>query len=139
MALRHVQLVYEDAERAFTERSISHLTNALNPMKFCSTVKTAVFGSSSSFPTLVDSGGNLVWSADEKTLLFSAHFDAKCRDCFQQPHACDPSPLLCSAAFRSSFVHSLLLDLDPYGDNNPDRKQPLFNKQAAWSLHLSWQ
>ena len=53
-----------------------------------STVKTAVFGTSSNLPSLVDRGGKLVWSADEKASLFSAHFDAKqCRDGF---HSCDP-------------------------------------------------
>ena len=56
-------------------------------------MKTAVFGASPSLPRLVDRGGRLVWSAEEKASLFSAHFDAKqWRDSFQQPHSCDPSP-----------------------------------------------
>ena len=42
--------------------------------------------------------------ADEKVSMFLAHFDAKqYRDSFQQPHSCDPSSVLCSVAFRSSF------------------------------------
>ena len=65
----------------------------------------------------MDRGGNLVWSADEASLL-SAYFDAKqCRDCFQQPHSYDSSPVLYYAAFLSIFVRSLFQDLDPYGGN----------------------
>ena len=60
----------------------------------------------------------LVCSADEKASLFSAIFEAKqCSDSFQQPHSCDSSPVLCSIAFRSSFVTSLLLDLYLYDGN----------------------
>ena len=104
MALRRAQLVHNDAERAFTERSKSLLMNAPNSLKWCSTVKTVVFGVSSSLPLLVDRRGKLVWSADEKASLFSTHFHAKqCRDGFHQPHSCDPSPVLCSVAFQSSF------------------------------------
>ena len=66
------------------------------------------------------------------SILFSTHCDAKqCRDSFQQPHSCDLSPLLCAVAFRSSFVCSLLLDLDPYSKNYPDGLCPLFYKQVA--------
>ena len=55
----------------------------------------AIFGESSSLLLLVDRGGRLVWSAEEKASLSSAHFDTKqCRDSFQQPHFCDPSPVL---------------------------------------------
>ena len=74
MARRRVQLVYEDAEQAFTEQSNSLLANALNPRKWWSTVKIAVFGASCTFPPLVDRRGKLGWSADEKASLFSVHF-----------------------------------------------------------------
>ena len=121
MARRRTQLVYEDTERAFTERSKSLLTNAPNSRKWWSTVKPAVFGASSSLPHLIDRGDKLVGSADEKAPLFSAHFDAKkCKDSCRQPHSCDSTSVLCSVAFQSSFVCSLLLDLNPYGGNNPD-------------------
>ena len=67
--------------------------------------------------------------------MFLAHFDAKQRrDGFQQPHSRDPSPVLCSVAFQDSFVRSLFLDLDPYGENDSDRMNPLFNKQMTWEL-----
>ena len=90
-------------------------------------MKTAVFGASSSLPPLADRGDKLVWSADEKASLFSAHFDAKhCRDSFQQPHSCDHFSALCSVVFRFSFTRSLLLHFDPYGGNNLDGMFPLF-------------
>ena len=40
---RHAQPVYENTERAFTERSKSLLTNAPNPLKWWSTIRMAVF------------------------------------------------------------------------------------------------
>ena len=79
------QQVYGDAERAFTKWSKSLLTNAPNFRKWWSTVKTAVFGASSSLLPLVDRGSKLVWPEEEKAPLFSAQCDAKqCRDRFQQ-------------------------------------------------------
>ena len=76
--------------------------------------------------------GKLVWSADAKGCLFSAHFDAKqCKDIIQQSRSCDPSPaVLLSVASRSSFICSLFLD--PYGGNAPDGS--LFYKQVARNL-----
>ena len=98
-------------------------------------MKTVVFGANPSLPPLVDRGGRLVWLAEEKASLFSAHFDAKqCRGSFRQPHFCDLSPVLCSVAFRSSSIRRLLLYLDLYGGNDPDAMFPLFYKQVAWEL-----
>ena len=69
--------------------------------------------------------------------MFSAHFDAKqCRNSFQQLHACDPSPVLCSVAFRSSFIRRLLLDLNLCGGNAHDGMFPLFYRQVARELEL---
>ena len=61
----------------------------------------------------------------------------QCRDSFQQPYFCDPSPVICSVAFWSRFVHSLLLDLDSYDGNNPDGMLILFYKQVARELAKS--
>ena len=98
-------------------------------------MKTAFFGASSSLPPLPDMGGRLVWSSDEKACLFSAPFDTKqCSDSFQRAHFCDPSPVLCSVAFRSISISSLLLDLDPCGGNDPDGMFPLYYKQVAREL-----
>ena len=54
--------------------------------------------------------------------------------CFQQPHSGNHSPVLCSVAFRSSFVRSLLPDLDSYFVNDSDTMFLLFYKQAAREL-----
>ena len=136
VARRHAQHVYVKTERAFNERSRALLMDALNPRKWWSTVKTAPFVTSSSLPPLVNRGGRLVWSADEMASLVSAHFDAnQCRDNIQQPHSCDPSPVLYSAvAFRSCSIRSLLQDLDPYSGNDPDSMFPFVCKQVAREL-----
>ena len=132
---RHAQHVYVETERAFNEWSRVLLINAPNPRKWWSTVKTAVVGANSRLPPLLDKESRLVWSVDEKASLFSAHFEAKqCRDSFQQPHSCDPTPVLYSVAFRSSSLCSLLLDLDPYGGNDLDSVFLLFCKQVAREL-----
>ena len=115
------------AERAFTEQSKSLLTNASNSQKQWSTVKATVFSASLNLLPLGDRRGKLVWSAEEKASLFSAHFDAKQnRDSFQQPQACDPSPVICFVAFRPNFICNLLLDLDSYCKNDFDGMFPLF-------------
>ena len=66
------------------------------------------------------------------------HFDAKqWRNNLQQPHSCDPYSVLCSVAFRSSLVRSLLLDLNPHGENAPDEMFPQnvpLHKPVAWEL-----
>ena len=93
------------------------------------TVKTAVFSASYSLPPVAERGGRLFCSADEKASLCSTNFDGKqCRDSFQQLHSSDPSPLLCSVSFRSSFVRSVLLNIDSYDGNGPDRMFTLFYK-----------
>ena len=64
-------------------------------------------------------------------------FDAKQgRDNFQQSHSCDLSPVLCCVAFRSSFVRSLLLNLDPYGGSDPDGMFSLCYKQVTRELAI---
>ena len=63
-------------------------------------MKTAVLGANSGLPSLVDRGGKLVWSTDEKASLFSVYIGAnQCIDSFHQPHSCDSSPIPCSVAF----------------------------------------
>ena len=57
MACSRTRLVHRDAERTFTERGNSLLTNATNSRKWWSILKTMVFGASSSLPPLLDSGG----------------------------------------------------------------------------------
>ena len=59
---RRANAVYADAMRQFSVRSPDVLMNALCPHKWWSTLKLAVFGSSSdsSLPPLIGAGGGLV-------------------------------------------------------------------------------
>ena len=63
--------------------------------KWWCTLKSAVFGSSSSLPPLVGGGGGLVCESVSKVVLLSDHFESK-----QSYHLC----------FKSSEVRRLLLD-----------------------------
>ena len=110
--------------------------NALNTRKRWSTVKTRVLGASSSLPPLIErrQAGPGHWIR-RSPCFWLAHFDAKqCRDSFQQPHFCNTSLVLCSVAFRSSSIFSLLLGLNPYSGNDPDGRFPLFYKQVTQDL-----
>ena len=51
---------YPEAKRQFSDRNRDVLTNVQSPHKWWSTLKSEVFGSSSSFPPLVSEGGGLV-------------------------------------------------------------------------------
>ena len=51
---------YSEAKRQFSVRNIDVLMNIQSPLKWWSTLKSAVFGSSSSLPPLVGPGGGLV-------------------------------------------------------------------------------
>ena len=113
--------------KLYSSNSIPTGVGLREPTSKADRVKTAVFGASFSLPPLVDRGGGLGLPAELKASLFLEHFDAKQRrDSFQQPHSCDPSPVLYSVVFRSSFIRRLLLDPDPYGGNNPDSMFLLF-------------
>ena len=90
------------------------LTNAQSPRKWWSTLKSAVFGLSSSLPPLVGRCGGLVCELVGKADLLSDHFDGmQSRESVDLPLTCHPSPCLTSFAFRSGEVRRLLLDLVP--------------------------
>ena len=96
------------------------LMNVQSPHTWWSTQKSAVFGTSSSLPPLVNEGGGLVCESVGKADLLSDHFDTKqSREAVDRPLTCHLSPSLTTFAFRSSEVRRLLLDLDPYGGNDP--------------------
>ena len=89
------------------------LINVQSPHKWWSTLKSAVFGSSSSLPPLISEGGGLVCESVGKADLLSDHFDSKqSREAVDLPLTCHPSPSLTTFVFRSSEVRRLLLDLD---------------------------
>ena len=121
MARRRAQLVYKDAERAFTEGSKSLLTNALNPLKWWFIVKTVDFGASSSLPPLIDKGSKLVWAADE--ISAALLLVTLLRHCVLLP---------------SGLALFALLDLDSYGGNDYDCMFPLFTSRWLGKWHLSW-
>ena len=106
--------------------------NAQSPHKWWSTLKSAVFGLSSSLPPLVGGGGGLVCELVGNVDLLSDHFDGKqSRESVDLPLTCHISLSLTSLAFRSSEVRRLLLDLDPYGGSYPLGMFPLFLKRTA--------
>ena len=97
-----------------------------------STLKSAVFGSSSSLPPLVGLGGGLVCESVGKADLLSDHFDSKqSRKSVDLLVTCHRSLSLITFALRSSEVKRLLLDLDPYGGTDPLGVFPLFLKRTA--------
>ena len=108
--------------------------NAQCPHKWWSTLKSAVFGSSSdlSLPPLIWAGGGLVCESVGKADLLSAHFDGKqSRDPVDMPSTCHPSHSLTTFAFRSREVKRFLLDLDSYGGTDPLGMFPIFLKRIA--------
>ena len=74
---RRVNAVYAEAMRGFSVRSRDVVMNPQCPHKWWSTLKFAVFGSSSdsSLPPLIGSGGGLVRESVGKADMLSAHFD----------------------------------------------------------------
>ena len=112
---RSANAVYAEAMRQFSVRSRDVLMNAQCSHKWWSTLKSAVFGSSSdsSLPPLIGAGGDLVCESVGKADLLSAHFDGKqSRDPVDLPSTCHQSPSLTTFAFRSLEVKRLLLDLN---------------------------
>ena len=123
---------YSEAYSQFSARNKDVLMNAQSPHKWWSTLKSAVFGLSSSLSPLIGGGGGLVCQSVGKADLLLDHFDGKqSRESVDLPLTCHPSPSLTSFAFRSSGVRHLLLDLDPYGDSDPLGMFSLFLKRTA--------
>ena len=82
--------------------------NVQSAHKWWSTLKSAVFGTSSSLPPLVSDGGGLVCKSVGKADLLSDHFDSKLsRDDVDLPLICHTSPSFTTFAFRWSEVRRL--------------------------------
>ena len=104
----------------FSARNRDVLINAKSPHKLWSTLKSAVFGLSSSLPPLVGGGGGLVCQSVGEADLLSDHFDGKqSRESVDLLLTRHLSLRLTSFAFRSSEVRLLFLDLDPYWGSDP--------------------
>ena len=99
---------YSEAKRQFSVRNRNVLMNVQSPHKWWSTLKPAVFGSSSSLTPLVSEGGGLVCETVGKANLLSDNFDSKqSREAVDLQLTCHPSPSLTTFAFRSSEVRDL--------------------------------
>ena len=68
---------YSEAKRLFSDRNRDFLMNVHSPQKWWSTLKSAVFGSSSSLPPLVSEGGGLLCESVGKAGRLSDHFYSK--------------------------------------------------------------
>ena len=68
---------YSEAKRQFSDKNRDVLMNVQSPHKWWSTLKSAVFGSSSSLPPSVSEGGRRVCESVGKADLLSDHFDSK--------------------------------------------------------------
>ena len=123
---------YSEAKRQFSDRNMDVLMNVQSHHKWWSTLKSAVFGSTSSLPLLNSEGGGVVCESVGKADLLSDHFDSKqSREAVDLPLTCHPSPSLPTFAFRSSEVGRLSLVLDPYGGTDPLVMFPLFLRRTA--------
>ena len=88
------------------------LMNVQSPHKQWSTFKSAVFGTSSSLPPLVNEGGGLVCESVGKADLLSDHFNSKhSREAVDLPLTCHQSPSHTTFAFRSREVRRLMVAL----------------------------
>ena len=91
---------YSEAKRQFSDRNRAVRMNVQSPHKWWSTLKSAVFGTSSSLPSLVSEGGGLVCESVGKADLLSDHFDIKQSwEAVHLPLTCRPSPSLTTFAF----------------------------------------
>ena len=68
---------YSEAKHLFSVRNREVLMNAQSPQKWWSTLKSAVFGASSSLLPLVGGGGGLECESVGKADVLSDHFDSK--------------------------------------------------------------
>ena len=128
---------YSEAKRQFSARNKEVLMNAQSPLKWWSTLKSAIFGLSSSLPPLLGEGGEQVCESVDKADLLSDQFDGnQSRKSVDLPLTCHPSPRLISFALRSSEVRHRVLDLDPYGGSDSLGMFPLLIMRTADVLAL---
>ena len=103
------------------------LMSVQSPHKWRSTLKSVVFGSSSSLPQLISEGGGLVCESVGKADLLN-HFDSnQSMEAVDLPLTCHPSPNFTTYAFRSSEVRRLSSDFVPYGGTDPLGVFPFFS------------
>ena len=92
MLMKHTR---SEAKLQFSDRNRAVLMNVQSPHKWWYTLKSAVFGTSSSLPLLVNEGGRQACESVGKADLMSDHFDSKqSREAVDLPLSCHPSPSL---------------------------------------------
>ena len=126
------QAVYVSAERNYNEGIREKLLGVVNPHRWWSTFKSALFGVDQTGPPLLKPDGTLAYCPKEKAALFADVFDNKqCGEDLSMPLTCFPEPKLTKIAFRSREVKNLLSALDVYGGAGPDGIFPLFFVRMA--------
>ena len=91
-------------------------------------LKSVVFGSRSSLPTLVGGGDGLVCESVGKADQLSELLTATCP---RSLLICHPSPNLITFTYRSYEFRLLLLYMDYYGGTDPLSMFPLCHKRTA--------
>ena len=137
LALRRrvAEQVYSQAQKRLYLRQRSSLAQSLDPSKWWSNLKSAVFGPDSCIPPLIDSDGTLLCDSQAKADALSRFFDSKqCRQRVNIPLSCHPEPKLKSIAFRSREVLKILSELDAHGGTDPHGMFPLFLKEVRKEL-----
>ena len=121
------QRVYNTAEQEFNAATKGTLRDTVNPHKFWTTLKSALFGNDPSMPPLLKPDGSITHDPKKKAELLADVFDGKQSNInLTLPDTCFPEPKLSKIAFRSSEVRKLLLGLDSYGGTDPNGIFPLF-------------
>ena len=115
--------IYSEEKRQFNERNKDVLVNDKSPYKWWSTLRSAVFGSSSSLLPIVGGGGGLVCESVGKAHLLSDQFDRS------SPGSAIHLVVLPSLP-SSQRGQRLLLDFHLCGDTNPLGMFPLFLKKT---------
>ena len=96
---------FSEIMRQFSDKNRDVLMNVHSPHKLWSTLKSAMFGPSSSLPRLVSECGGLECESIVKADLLSDHFYSKqSREAVDLPLTCHPCPSLTTFTFRSSEV-----------------------------------
>ena len=129
---RQAQDIYMRAERAYNDGVKEVLLSSSDDHKWWSTLKSSLFGVDSSMPPLLNADGSAIYCPKAKAERLADVFDSKqCGESLLLPQACFPEPKLCSMAFRSSEVKTLLLNLDSHGGIDPNGIFPIFLKKTA--------
>jgi len=127
--------VYKEAKSEYNAHLKEVLSQASQPHKWWSTLKTSLFGLESSIPPLMKPDGSVTYSPFEKaTLLADCFISKQSLEDIELPPSCHPLPCFNSFAFRSSEIKYLLSELDEYGGVDPNGLFPLILKRLNGQL-----